>query len=193
MIETPRTGFVRCGAIRAKGMKKKKAWNRGLNLPSIDVLREHLRYDPDTGELWWKIARGSRDLSVPIGSEAKTRYVQFGFDYTILLGHRAAFAIHEGHWPNEVDHINGDTRDNRRCNLREVTRAQNILNRKCLHPKNTSGSTGVYYNKRAERWMAKIKVGSKEICRFFKFKEEAIRTRRELVKMYHGEAFYACL
>ena len=44
--------------------------------------------------------------------------------------------------PFQIDHINGDTLDNRRCNLRIVTFRQNMMNRK-LRCDSTSGFRGV--------------------------------------------------
>ncbi len=54
-----------------------------------------------------------------------------------------------------VDHINMDTRDNRRCNLRLATQSQNLCNvgRKVT---NTSGYKGVSLHKASGRWQATI-------------------------------------
>lgn len=52
---------------------------------------------------------------------------------------------------NQVDHISGDTTDNRRENLREATIQENMLN---LQKKsnNTSGVRGVSYHKTRNEW-----------------------------------------
>jgi len=55
----------------------------------------------------------------------------------------------------EVDHANGDTLDNRRCNLRLASRAQNARNSK-IHRTNKSGYKGVDFRKRERRWRAQI-------------------------------------
>lgn len=56
----------------------------------------------------------------------------------------------------EVDHINHDKLDNRRANLRIVTRSQNCANRRSF--KNaTSQYKGVSWNKQTHCWMANIK------------------------------------
>lgn len=51
----------------------------------------------------------------------------------------------------QVDHISGDTHDNRKCNLREVTIQENMLN---LQKKsnNTSGIRGVSFDKKRNKW-----------------------------------------
>jgi hypothetical protein len=46
-----------------------------------------------------------------------------------------------------VDHINRDGLDNRKCNLRIISRSQNAINRK-IPDNNTSRIVGVYHNKR---------------------------------------------
>jgi hypothetical protein len=55
-----------------------------------------------------------------------------------------------------VDHINHNTLDNRSCNLRNLTVANNGLNRKGLSPRNKSGVRGVYFHKRHRKWYARI-------------------------------------
>jgi len=54
-----------------------------------------------------------------------------------------------------TDHINGDSLDNRKSNLRIVTNAQNLCNVK-LTKKNTSGYKGVSWCKNSKHWRAKI-------------------------------------
>lgn len=75
-----------------------------------------------------------------------------------------------------VDHINRDKFDNRRSNLRFVTRSQNSHNRDKLDS-NTSGVTGVFWSNSKNRWIASIGVNGKKITRSFKNKEEAIKKR----------------
>jgi hypothetical protein len=156
---------------------------------SIEYLKSILSYDPDTGYLSWKVKRSSARIGEPIGLEAKTPYIQIGIDYKVYLAHRLAFALYHGYWPTEVDHINGNTRDNRIKNLREVSRSHNTLNRKKPTSRNTSGHTGVTFVKKWSRWQAKIQFKGKEIARLHRTKEGAVAIRRELVKQFYGEEF----
>src|SRR6185437_16445129 len=52
-----------------------------------------------------------------------------------------------------VDHINRDTLDNRRCNLRLATHSQNQTNSMA---RSVSGYKGVYWQKEAGKWQATI-------------------------------------
>lgn len=64
----------------------------------------------------------------------------------------------------EIDHINNDTLDNRRSNLREVTGYQNDQNRKGAQAdNNTSGIRGVSYHKETRKWRAYITINRKQI------------------------------
>jgi hypothetical protein len=79
----------------------------------------------------------------------------------------------------EIDHIGQDSLDNRIKNLRLVTRRENALNQK-QSKKNTSGQTGVSWNKRAKMWVAYIKIDGKLIhLGYYIEKEDAIKARKE--------------
>lgn len=61
-----------------------------------------------------------------------------------------------------IDHINHNTSDNRRCNLRIISQRQNTMN--CsLSKNNSSGHTGVSYLKSCNKWRAYITVNRKQI------------------------------
>lgn len=90
-----------------------------------------------------------------------------------------------------VDHINHNTLDNRRVNLRIVTRSENQANMK-RRTDNTSGVTGVYYDKRGDRWSASIQFNHNVIyLGSSKNKEEAIKMRKDAEEKYFGEYSYS--
>jgi hypothetical protein len=62
----------------------------------------------------------------------------------------------------QVDHINGDTLDNRRDNLRLASSTENGSNRS-LNRNSTSGYKGVTWVKARGNWRANIKVNGKPI------------------------------
>lgn len=61
---------------------------------------------------------------------------------------------------DEVDHINGDTLNNHRANLRTCTKAQNQHN-SALRIDNKSGYKGVSWYSRYQIWRASIRVNGK--------------------------------
>lgn len=86
-----------------------------------------------------------------------------------------------------VDHINHNTLDNRKSNLRICTKYENNKNTR-LSKNNTSGTTGVYWNKLKNKWQAGIKVNYKQIhLGYFETKEEAIEARKQAEIDYFGE------
>lgn len=91
-----------------------------------------------------------------------------------------------------VDHIHGEkTRyDNRNSNLRICTHAENKRNVN-IQSNNTSGVTGVTYDKTNCKWLAFIILNQKQIHlgRFNSF-EDAVKARKEAENKYFGEYSY---
>lgn len=86
---------------------------------------------------------------------------------------------------SHVDHISMNRLDNRRCNLRLATRAQNGQNRKCLS-NNRLGIKGV--RKWHHKFVARIRVNTIEIyLGLFPSAEEAALAYNVAAKEYFGE------
>jgi hypothetical protein len=87
----------------------------------------------------------------------------------------------------DVDHINGNSLDNRRANLRVVTHAENMRNRR-LQKNSASGIKGVSWNKASKKWKAQIYIGGKQIhLGLFMSTHEATAAYVNAAKKYHGE------
>lgn len=147
-----------------------------VNVPTPELLRKLLRYEPDTGKLFWcwrpiemfttgaHTAEHSQKVwnTARAGKEAFTAncaggYRGGGIFGRLYLAHRVIWAIHTGAWPDEeIDHINHQKTDNRWANIRAVTNAENRKNRP-MYSRNTSGICGVHWHKKSGKWRAVIK------------------------------------
>ncbi len=86
-----------------------------------------------------------------------------------------------------VDHIDGNTSDNRRVNLRICTQAENIRNRG-KPVVNSSGYKGVSWDKARQKWQVHIAaLGVRKNLGRFVDKLEAARAYDTAAKIYHGE------
>jgi len=86
-----------------------------------------------------------------------------------------------------VDHINHDTLDNRRENLRIVTDLENQQNRIKAQKNNTSGIPGVTWVKDKQKWKAQIQIcgRNKHLGYFDKKEDTAIAAIKARLK-YHA-------
>lgn len=88
----------------------------------------------------------------------------------------------------QVDHINGNPLDNRKCNLRVCTQKENSRNREKRKEKTSSIYKGVCFHKRKHKWQASITLDGKLIhLGYFKTQNEAALIYNEAAKKYHGE------
>lgn len=100
----------------------------------------------------------------------------------IVRMHHFVLPLKEG---MQVDHINGNGLDNRRENLRLVTKSQNMMNRG-TQKNSTSGFKGV--NKHQGKWRAYILENRRQRhLGMFNTKEEAALAYNEAAKVIHGE------
>lgn len=143
----------------------------------INLLKTLLDYDPDTGEIRWKISRSNivKVGDVAGGISPSTGYVRLAVDKKQLAGHRVAWALHYGEWPKGViDHINHVRTDNRIANLRDVSKQVNCINRKTAQSNKNGLPLGVFLDKRRNTFYSQIYVnGKSEYLGTFRTPEEA--------------------
>lgn len=131
-------------------------------------VRRRLRYDPESGKLFWKTRAVVGDVrrmrawnTMYAGREAFTFQDSSGYrrgslDGSMLLAHRVAWAIHYGRWPRgTIDHLNGEPCDNCLSNLRDVTMAENAQNSR-RQTNSVTGVTGVNLHVQTGRYAARI-------------------------------------
>lgn len=138
-------------------------------------LKELLHYDPDTGVFTWAVSQGRVRVGAVAGTRRKDGYWKVGLDRGLYLTHRLAFLYVTGKFPEQlVDHVNGDRADNRWCNLREATSAENQQNQRATQRKTSSGLLGVSWVKQAGKWLATITANKqRRFLGYFSTAEEA--------------------
>lgn len=77
-----------------------------------------------------------------------------------VLMHRQILGINDLSRKLEADHINRNPLDNRRSNLRIVTHAQNMQNRK-PHARSSSRYRGVHWNAETHNWRARCRLNGR--------------------------------
>jgi len=87
-----------------------------------------------------------------------------------------------------IDHISGDTSDNRRCNLRVCRQLDNSKNQRLSRANNT-GYKGVTYNKRLGKYIAQIATERKpqQHLGVFDNPEDAAAAYDRAALLLHGE------
>lgn len=139
-------------------------------LPPPAQLPALLLYDPETGDLVWRkrpieMFANARSCGTwngrYAGKLAFRRLDRKGYwvgtiCWRSIQAHRVIWALVYGEWPKCIDHINGVRSDNRLCNLRSVSYAENSKNR-LLNKNSTTGVAGVKAAPKG-RWAAHIRV-----------------------------------
>lgn len=162
-------------------MTKKNSTSNPTPLPDHSLLNELLKYDGETGTLFWKYrdikffdnSRGNARRTMKAWNSRFSGKEAFstpnGNGYFIgrinkkkYFAHRIIFKMVYNQEPVQVDHINQCPSDNRIENLRSCSHAQNHKNMP-IQQNNTSGFHGVAIHKKSGRWRAYIHVKGKMI------------------------------
>jgi len=156
-------------------------------LPSLEKLNELLRYDPGTGDLFWRVTVNSQHKEGSLaGGLNAGGYRRVGICGVYYLAHRICWSLYHKNLimvDQMIDHINGDRSDNRIDNLRIVECWQNNHNRR-----DSKVDRGVFFlgEDKPKPWKAWISVrNNQKHLGHFKTKEEAIVARRN-AELKHG-------
>lgn len=171
-------------------------------LPSPEVLRQLLRYEPETGKLFWREREQDWFLSKRACASWNSRYAgkealntvnTHGYLQGTLLtekvqAHRVAWAIQCGAFAVCcIDHIDGNRANNKWGNLREATYEQNNQNRK-TSSRSKSGTKGVTWNPARKMWQARIGAGGRRMfLGLFSEKSDAARAYHDASVAMHGD------
>lgn len=160
-----------------------------MPLPSIEDVHQLLSYEPEAGSFLWKNPTSPRvKVGSAAGSVGSEGYLSIRINKRLYKAHRIAWLLMTGSDPghHDIDHINGNTLDNRWRNLRLATNNQNSLNSR-RRKNNTSGVKGVSWNTRGKCWIAQLRLSGKTVLykRFTSF-EKACDAVASFRKKYHG-------
>lgn len=155
-----------------------------------EELKLRVHYDPITG-LFTSVSSPSKRVKpgMPIGHMC-AGYIILKIDGIPYRAHRLAILYMTGKFPDAVvDHINGRLSDNRYCNLRPCSHAENLRNRTAT-ARNKSGAKGVYWHKASQKWIVSCTVNQKKkhIGLFTDF-TEAVAAYNNHAQSVHGEFF----
>jgi len=157
-----------------------------LAILTQECLKELLHYDPDTGIFTWKVSKGASRAGAVAGFLNKG-YSRIRIDGNYYSSHRLAWLYVNNIWPDDqIDHINGIKLDNRICNLRMATNAENQQNYHLPKANNKSGFLGVSLHKPSKKFMATIRInGIKKNLGYFSSAEEAHDAYLEAKRKHH--------
>lgn len=136
-------------------------------------------YKTTGNSVWSKESSGYHIITVYVSRKEKRN-----FRIHQLVWYKA-----HGYIPKMIDHIDGNKSNNRIDNLREVSRSQNMCNRK-VQRNNVVGYKGVYKRrdqKRLKSYMARVFAdGAVKFCKSYATAYEAAFAYDDAAIKYHG-------
>jgi len=125
-----------------------------------EELKESLHYNPETGIFTWIIKKSGITCNSRAGYISIRGYEKIKINGKLYSSHRLAWLYMNNKFPaEEIDHINGNTSDNRIINLRDISKRRNQGNR-AIHRKGKL--VGAVFMPKIKKWRAQIMI-NKEI------------------------------
>lgn len=150
---------------------KIKSEKYGDKIALIDE-EDYYRMINDFGNATWYLLKNPRNNDFYAERKVKGKNISM---------HRYIMKFPKGMY---VDHLNHNTLDNRKSNLRVTTNVINCRNRR-ISKNNTSGISGVHFYKKYNKYMAYIKVNYKRIfLGYFSDYEDAVKARKNAEILY---------
>jgi len=168
----------------------------GNSMTMYDTIIDLFEYRD--GDLYWKeTGTGRGNISKPAGSMDDKGYRVIMIKGKYYKAHRLIYQMFNPEWDitdtsqdNSIDHRDNDPLNNNIDNLRVATNSQNQHNTGKRND-NTSGTTGVNWDKATGKWKVQVVVNKKyHHGGYFVNKEDAIAKVTEMHNELHGEFAY---
>jgi hypothetical protein len=112
-----------------------------------------------------------------------------GRKQVIVYMHKLLCPVPEG---KIADHINRNSLDNRKANLRPATQKQNVWNRKFIRKGGKTRYNGIRWDKNREKWQVRLTInGRRKSFGYYADEIEAAKAYDMAAKIYRGK--YAVL
>lgn len=171
-----------CGCLQKESISQRtKKYNQyefdgdiiiGHSLNTDDVFYVDFKNFNKIKNIGWDVVFSASGIKRLSGYDTTTKKM-------ILMHQLLGFSNHDHKDQNELNNLES--------NLRPCSTSQNCMNRK-VQKHNTSGYSGVTWDKNKKRWRARININKKQTTiGIFENKEDAIKARLEAEAKYYGE------
>lgn len=149
-------------------------------------------YDKERGVLIWRHHWSKSHVTRFVGKEVTSesereglRYIRVRLKDQLFLVHRIIWFLEKNDWPDLIDHIDGNGRNNRIENLRVATKRQNMQNMRKHRSGHLLGTSLLCDRYNDPRWLSKIKIGKeyRRLGRYYTQQEAHVRYLQELKKL----------
>lgn len=150
-----------------------------------EIFSKYLEYDRENGQfIWinhWSAATAGRFVGKIAGSEDCEGYLQIVFNYKNYKIHRLVYLWETGKTPKQIDHIDGNVKNNKIENLRAATARSNCQNKK-IH--RNGKLVGAGWRPKLQKWESQAWIKGKKI--YLGCFETELGAHNAYMKAVHG-------